>query len=585
MSPTKLLRAPALGFIIVVAGLPPAQASHCMDSAEDAAAAFFTGGASFIACQTEEILVTIGQLVNIVVNLTRDVTRQATEVARAASGAARALADETLQAFNRALRELSNAQAQAQTVAARYAPGTGAAPAGAADPVQLRNALNLGAQRIGELEAAVARDVATRVRGAHQHALDQAQSGVIAANRIAGESLLAPLRAIESSLRDLLAHPERLFDPSATVNAQIVAVTNSITRTMSDITDTVTRDAVATLQGVETDIRRAGDNADHARRLVDAMARAERERTQTALNNLNAMLPGGQFTSPTGGAQRPGVSLPSVRFDQFRARIEAGTAPAIAPTKRQTGELNTKWDAVKRLQAAKPAGVSPDIQRRAEAELDRLFGGKSQAEADRAKADLLARYRQRYAKDPRLVAQIEQKLNAEAAKRAVRPTAPPAATAPTLPGLLPDLKVVHTTAVPAGALRPGQTFEFLVTVKNFGAGPAPGSVRPDRSTNPNGYMIDLTLNVTPIRDPVSPATISATFRPGMLLRGGRISVTDDLAPGAQKQYRGMGEIPSDTPPAERYWIGVSVDPFNKVAEGPPTGESDNAVNYGITVTR
>ena len=144
---------------------------------------------------------------------------------------------------------------------------------------------------------------------------------------------------------------------------------------------------------------------------------------------------------------------------------------------------------------------------------------------------------------------------------------------------------MHTAALPAGALRPGQTFEFLVTVKNFGAGPAPGSVRPDRSTNPNGYMIDLTLNVTPIRDPVSPATISATFRPGMLLRGGRISVTDDLAPGAQKQYRGMGEIPSDTPPAERYWIGVSVDPFNKVAEGPPTGESDNAVNYGITVTR
>ena len=584
MSPIKLLRATALGLIGVVAGLPPAQASHCMDSAEDAAAAFFTGGASFIACQTEEILVTIGQLVNIVVNLTRDVTRQATEVARAASGAVRTLADETLQAFNRALRELSNAQAQAQTVAARYAPGTGAAPAGAADPVQLRNALNLGAQRIGELEAAVARDVATRVRGAHQHALDQAQSGVIAASRIAGESLLAPLRAIESSLRDLLAHPERLFDPSATVNAQIVAVTNSITRTMSDITETVTRDAVATLQGVETDIRRAGDNADYARRLVDAMARAERERTQTALNNLNAMLPGGQFTSPTGGAQRPGVSLPSVRFDQFRARIEAGTAPAIAPTKRQTGELNTKWDAVKRLQAAKPAGVSPDIQRRAEAELDRLFGGKSQAEADRAKADLLARYRQRYAKDPRLVAQIEQKLNAEAAKRAVRTAAPPAATAPTLPGLLPDLKVVHTAALPAGALRPGQTFEFLVTVKNFGAGPAPGSVRPDRSTNPNGYMIDLTLNVTPIRDPVSPATISATFRPGMLLRGGRISVTDDLAPGAQKQYRGMGEIPSDTPPGQ-YWIGVAVDPFNKVAEGTPTGESDNAVNYGITVTR
>jgi hypothetical protein len=150
-------------------------------------------------------------------------------------------------------------------------------------------------------------------------------------------------------------------------------------------------------------------------------------------------------------------------------------------------------------------------------------------------------------------------------------------------GALPDLKVVHTAALPAGALRPGQAFEFQVTVKNVGTGPAPGTVRPDGSVNRDGYMIDLTLNTVAIRDPVSPATFTPTFRDGMLLRGGRISRTGNLAPGEQKQYSARVVIPSDTPLAERYWVGVSVDPFNKVAEGPPTGESDNAVNHGITV--
>lgn len=152
---------------------------------------------------------------------------------------------------------------------------------------------------------------------------------------------------------------------------------------------------------------------------------------------------------------------------------------------------------------------------------------------------------------------------------------------------LPDLKVTHTTTLPIGGdvpFSPGQVLTFRVTVKNFGEGVARGTVRPDGSTTPNGYMIDLSLSKEAIRDPVKPHVVPSPYKftEGMLLKGGRISRTQDLAPGASKEYTASVELPKDVKPG-RYWIGVSLDPYNKVAEGPPTGESDNAVNHGITI--
>ncbi len=149
---------------------------------------------------------------------------------------------------------------------------------------------------------------------------------------------------------------------------------------------------------------------------------------------------------------------------------------------------------------------------------------------------------------------------------------------------LPDLKVVHTDHQPAGEVTAGKIIQFKVTVKNFGTGVARGTVKPDGSTTADGYMIDLSLSINAIRDPVRPHVVPSpyNFTEGMLLKGGRISRTMDLAPGAQKEYSASVEIPRDVKPG-KYSIGVSLDPFNKVAEGPPTGESDNAVNHIITI--
>ncbi|MDJ0736667.1 MAG: CARDB domain-containing protein [Nostocaceae cyanobacterium] len=105
-----------------------------------------------------------------------------------------------------------------------------------------------------------------------------------------------------------------------------------------------------------------------------------------------------------------------------------------------------------------------------------------------------------------------------------------------------------------------------VEAKNTGRATAPGTrgrVNPD-----NGYMIDLVLS-TDRRVPSGFANYSPNFSEDVLLRGGRISRTVDLAPGATRIYSSeiarSGRIPRDTPTG-RYWICARIDPGEKVAE-------------------
>ncbi len=102
--------------------------------------------------------------------------------------------------------------------------------------------------------------------------------------------------------------------------------------------------------------------------------------------------------------------------------------------------------------------------------------------------------------------------------------------------------------------------------KNTSRATAPGTtgrVNPD-----NGYMIDLVLS-TDQRVPDGFANYSPNFSEDVLLQGGRISRTVDLAPGATRIYSreiaSSGRIPRDTPTG-RYWVCARIDPGKKVAE-------------------
>ena len=135
---------------------------------------------------------------------------------------------------------------------------------------------------------------------------------------------------------------------------------------------------------------------------------------------------------------------------------------------------------------------------------------------------------------------------------------------PARPDLIVSLRA-PSTLVPGTPLGSGT----VLTARNIGAGPAPGTV--GSLDPPNGYMIDLVLS----RDTLWPsgfATYSPTYREDVLLRGGRTSNTHDLASAESGDYPDFNAaIAADTPPGD-YYLCARIDPGGVVAE---SNESNN----------
>ena len=101
-----------------------------------------------------------------------------------------------------------------------------------------------------------------------------------------------------------------------------------------------------------------------------------------------------------------------------------------------------------------------------------------------------------------------------------------------------------------------------VTARNIGSMAAPGTT--GAISPPNGYMIDVVLSKD-TNVPAAFATFSPNFVEDALLKGGRISVTKDLAPLALQAYPTGAGIPADTPTG-LYNLCARIDAGNKVAE-------------------
>jgi hypothetical protein len=140
----------------------------------------------------------------------------------------------------------------------------------------------------------------------------------------------------------------------------------------------------------------------------------------------------------------------------------------------------------------------------------------------------------------------------------------------------PDL-VVEITSPPT--VRPGEApGTVTVEVKNVGNRAALGT----QSAESDGYMVDIVLS-SDDQLPVQFAVYSETFSEDVLLRGGRISNTSDLAPGESKTYTLPAPsllIPEDTPPGE-YCLGAVVDPGKKIAE---SNEDNNTACATILIS-
>lgn len=143
------------------------------------------------------------------------------------------------------------------------------------------------------------------------------------------------------------------------------------------------------------------------------------------------------------------------------------------------------------------------------------------------------------------------------------------------PPLRPDLVVVIRAPRTANAGDEiGQ--DIKIRARNMGLAAAPGTA--GRIGPGDGYMIDVVLSTDALM-PEGFANHSANFVEDMLLRGGRISSTADLAPGAIRGYPVGATIPADTPTGW-YFLCARIDPGNKVAE---SNEHNNTACYPIHI--
>jgi hypothetical protein len=117
--------------------------------------------------------------------------------------------------------------------------------------------------------------------------------------------------------------------------------------------------------------------------------------------------------------------------------------------------------------------------------------------------------------------------------------------------------------------------QLEIVVGNAGSAPAAGTLSAGRK----GYMIDIVLVRKTM--PAGFATFSPQYFDGVLLRGGRVSRTKDLAPGDKTVYRTGAVLPADTP-AGRYRLCARVDPGRVVTE---PDEKNNTACIALTVKR
>ncbi|MGD1808772.1 S8 family serine peptidase [Dapis sp. BLCC M126] len=128
----------------------------------------------------------------------------------------------------------------------------------------------------------------------------------------------------------------------------------------------------------------------------------------------------------------------------------------------------------------------------------------------------------------------------------------------------PDLQV--TISIPDSTTPGSELSPIEVTVKNTGDATAFGT----DSAGSEGYMVDLILS-SDTEVPDDFAIFSPNYNEDVLLEGGRISNTPDLAAGEEWVITDSGGIPTDTPEGD-YYLTAQVDPGKKITE---SDESNN----------
>lgn len=451
----KLLFLPLLFCTTLITGLPYVYAD-CINNAGDAALAFLSGGLSVAACETQELVDAIKNFINTVSALATNVANNAKAVADAAVGAIKSAADDITGTITNAQRDLSNAASEAKTMASiipltasvnqtmphanttmsnhnavstRTRAGSLTATQGgarprpnaqasapmqlAADPQRLHSALVRGSQELASLKSSVDQDIAGRINGALQRARNQASMHLSDATNIVQTALLAPINALLNMLNDLVSNPSRLLDPIATINTMVDDITKNVVETMNHINDVITKDAIATLGSVEADVQQVQGASQEGTKLLAAMRKAHQQKTQSALQQLESLLNANEAKGGLHNVRAVAMSSPAAfRFTHVQSRMHLTLQKSVMPYQTIASNLKSKWSTIKTMHmTVRPHPLNASTQQTGRTQLDNMFRGKTAAEVQQVKQNLLNQARSKYGSNPRVMAQIQQNLD------------------------------------------------------------------------------------------------------------------------------------------------------------------------------
>lgn len=454
--------------LMTMAGVPLAYAG-CMDDAGDAVAAFFTGGASLAICQTVETVQSMIRTVQTVMGSMERITR---ETIRTAKQSVDDTANSMVNNTNRAMRQIDHMVADANRMAGaaqrrasanrpihrakpavqaqfkqpslsgvqqanlghkqqnrsasssslqqqsrvrqplNHAEGTQAladstrnAPAN-----EIRDTMRQAADMMSHMQSDLANHAVRQIRGAANQARHMAERHVGAASRIAESSVMAPLRQLKQMLQDLVAHPERIFDPTSMVNESVERITRAMTQVTEQIHHEIMSEALATIGDVDQQLQRLTGDSRQAERIHQAMARLERQKDQLSLRALRQLV-----GSPASPAPAPSLhkaagklkrNLVSTHMqDLMRPVRQAGSNPFSAYI-RSLKRDNLSLNKTRRLAAS--GRLQPGIQKRAQAAVDRMVKNKSPAQVRTIRLRLKQRLSRQVHGNPRALAEINR---------------------------------------------------------------------------------------------------------------------------------------------------------------------------------
>ena len=248
--------------------------------------------------------------------------------------------------------------------------------------------------------------------------------GVLAAAASGRERLRAG--AVRDSLLDLLKHPERLFDPSAQINADIQRIATQMPAMFDRIATEVTQEALAQLNQGTALVQQLQESASSAKAVTDSMQKLQGSKLQSDLDELNGLLP---KQAAVAVAPAPGVAVrpimvtlsPSVtlankqRLSGVLLKADPAKLPIVVQQKATAGDLSQKWQAIQLKQKTAVQVEQVQVQK-VDKDLGQMFVGKKGADADKKKKELLEEAKKRFASDPKTLAKVQQYIEAHAPK-------------------------------------------------------------------------------------------------------------------------------------------------------------------------